>query len=63
MFGTMSVSVARLAGGTRLLAAYGVTFEPDSPNASRVALMLRSMYGASLSRRLGLTVKVCTAHG
>ena len=63
MFCTTEVSVARLAGGTRLLAAYGVVFVPSRPNAVRVALMLRSMYGASLSRALGLTSNVCTAHG
>jgi hypothetical protein len=63
MFGTTALSVARLAGGTRLLAAYGLTTEPDSPNAFLVASMLRAMYSDSLSRRLGLTVNVCTAHG
>ena len=44
-------------------AAYGVISVSASPNAARVALIDRWMYGASLSARLGLTWKVCTASG
>jgi hypothetical protein len=46
-----------------LLAAYGLTLVSRSPNASRVALIDRAMYGASLSARLGWTWKFCTASG
>ncbi len=63
MFGTTSGSVDSSAGGVRLLAPNACTSLAAMPNASRVALMLCRMYSASLSRMLGLTSKVCTAHG
>jgi hypothetical protein len=43
MLGTTAVSVASCAGGVRLLAENGVICVSVRPNASRVALMLRSM--------------------
>ena len=63
MFGTMEVSVFSDSGGTAVFAGYGVTSVSESPNAALVASMLRWMYGASLSRRLGFTLNVCTDQG
>jgi hypothetical protein len=55
--------LASAAGGTVLDAAYGLIFVSCRPKAARVASMERWMYGASLSARLGWTVKFCTASG
>ena len=54
---------ARVGGGTVLFAAYGRITVSCRPKAALVALMDRWMYGASLSARLGWTVKFCTASG